>query len=151
MGEWVIGTTIGDYIGTNCYKDPFPHSLLRTRQSLILFWAVFGFTRLQGLLYLFGFLNFRISWETGFGFLWLHGDAQGLECLWAAGFIFVRMGFTHVVSGLRFIRRVLMHLATKSCCDIAAAREPSADIDVSGLGPLYSALNSRILMIRTPR
>ena len=28
-GEWVIGTTIGDYM---TIRDPFHHSLLRTRQ-----------------------------------------------------------------------------------------------------------------------
>ena len=33
MGEWIMGTIIGKYIGTiNYYKDPFPHSLLSTRQ-----------------------------------------------------------------------------------------------------------------------
>ena len=32
MGEWAIGTTIGDYIGTTV-RIRFPHSLLRTRQS----------------------------------------------------------------------------------------------------------------------
>ena len=31
MGEWVIGTTIGDLI-RDYHRDPFPHSLLRTRQ-----------------------------------------------------------------------------------------------------------------------
>ena len=32
MREWVMGTIIGDYIGTTI-RDPFPHSLLSTRQS----------------------------------------------------------------------------------------------------------------------
>ena len=30
MGEWVIGTSIGDL--RDYHRDPFPHSLLRTRQ-----------------------------------------------------------------------------------------------------------------------
>ena len=33
MYYWVMGTTIWDYIG-NYYRDPFPHSLLRTRQKM---------------------------------------------------------------------------------------------------------------------
>ena len=33
MGEWVVGTIIGDYIIRDYYKDPFPHFLLRTREK----------------------------------------------------------------------------------------------------------------------
>ena len=32
MGEWIIGTMIGDYRGY--YRDPSPHSLLSTREAL---------------------------------------------------------------------------------------------------------------------
>ena len=31
MGEWVLGTTIEDLI-RDYHRDPFPHSLLRTRE-----------------------------------------------------------------------------------------------------------------------
>ena len=33
MGEWIMGIIIGDYIGTIIYGDPFPHSLLSTREK----------------------------------------------------------------------------------------------------------------------
>ena len=32
MEEWVFGTTIGDLKGLS-HRDPFPHSLLRTREE----------------------------------------------------------------------------------------------------------------------
>ena len=32
MGEWVIGTTIRGTL-RDYHRDPFPHSLLRTRES----------------------------------------------------------------------------------------------------------------------
>ena len=39
MGEWGIGTDIGD-LYRDYHRDPFPHSLLRTRQVMVL--RVFG-------------------------------------------------------------------------------------------------------------
>ena len=33
-----MGTSLGDYIGANYYRDPFPHSLLSTRDFFVGFW-----------------------------------------------------------------------------------------------------------------